>query len=47
MNLKNQLVVRSIETKEEAKNVMFCIEKDISKGGNHIAPMDFAEYLRK
>ena len=34
MKLKNKLVVRSIETKEEAKNVMFWLEKDISKGEN-------------
>ena len=34
MKLKNKLVVRSIETKEEAKNVMFWLEKDKSKGEN-------------
>ena len=44
MKAKNKLVVRS---KEEAKNVMFWLEKKHIKGGKHIAPMDFAEYLRK
>ena len=44
---KTGLTVRSIEIKEEAKNVMFWLKKDISKGWKHIALMDFVKYLRK
>ena len=45
MKTKNKLVFQSIGIKEDAKNVMFLSKK---KGiYEHIAPMDFAEHLRK
>ena len=33
--------------KEEAKTVIFWFEKKNTKGGKHIAPIDFAEHLKK
>ena len=47
LKAKNELVVRSMEIKEEAKNVMILVKKRHIKGEKHIAPMDFGEYLRK
>ena len=35
-----------MEIKEAARNV-FLIRKRHIRGGKHIAPMDFADYLRK
>ena len=35
-----------VRSKQEVKNVVL-IRKRHVKGGKHIAPMDFAEYLRK
>ena len=38
---KNKLVVRSIEIKEEATNVMFLLKKKHINGEKHIAPVNF------
>ena len=45
LKAKNKLVARSIEIKQEVKNVMFWLKKDVSKV--NIASMNFAEHLRK
>ena len=44
MKTKNKLVFQSIGIKGDAKNVMFLSKKGIYE---NIAPMDFAEHLRK
>ena len=46
MKAKNELVIRSIEIKEEAKKVVLIRKRHI-KVGKHIALMDFTEYLRE
>ena len=44
MKEKNELVIRSIEIKEEVKKVVLIRKRHI-KVGKHIALMDFTEYL--
>ena len=46
MNTKNKCAVRSIATKEEAKNVALIKNRHI-KGEIYITVMNFADYLRK
>ena len=47
MKAKNESVVRKIETKEETKNVVFWLEKEISKVENTLLWWIFQNILEK